>query len=259
MKPKLELRDITKMFASDNERRLIALNDISLSINESDVVVIIGPSGCGKTTLLKIIAGLENSYKGEVILEGKSVKAPGPDRCMVSQMATLLPWRTVIQNVEFSKELLGIPKADRKKESLEYLKLVGLEQFAFSYPFELSGGMRQRAALAAALMSDPEIILLDEPFGALDAQTRKDMQEELLRLLQRTKKTALLVTHSIEEAIWLSDRIVIITARPGRVKEVVQVNLPHPRNRTSSEFIEIRKVISEMIEEEVKLTKRNHV
>ncbi|MBU4352826.1 MAG: ABC transporter ATP-binding protein [Nanoarchaeota archaeon] len=259
MKPKLELRDITKMFASDNERPLIALNDINLSINESDVVVIIGPSGCGKTTLLKIIAGLENSYKGEVILEGKSVKAPGPDRCMVSQMATLLPWRTVIQNVEFSKELLGIPKADRKKESLEYLKLVGLEQFAFSYPFELSGGMRQRAALAAALMSDPEIILLDEPFGALDAQTRKDMQEELLRLLQRTKKTALLVTHSIEEAIWLSDRIVIITARPGRVKEVVQVNLPHPRNRTSSEFIEIRKVISEMIEEEVKLTKRNHV
>lgn len=259
MRSKLELREITKIFASENERPLIALSDINLSINEADVVAIIGPSGCGKTTLLRIIAGLENSYEGEVILEGKSVTAPGCDRCMVSQMATLLPWRTVIQNVEFNKELLGLPKAERRKVSLEYLKLVGLEQFAFSYPFELSGGMRQRAALAAALMSEPEIILLDEPFGALDAQTRKDMQEELLRLLQRTQKTALLVTHSIEEAIWLSDRIAIITARPGRVKGVVQVNLPHPRNRTSSEFIEIRKVISEMIEEEVKLTKRNHV
>lgn len=217
-----------------------ALHNINLSIEENEFVCFIGPSGCGKTTLLRIIAGLEEPSSGTVTLAGDPIKGPGPERGMVFQEYSLFPWRTVLDNVAFGLELKGVPAAERQARGRQYLKMVGLERFEARYPHELSGGMKQRVAIARALVNDPRALLMDEPFGALDAQTRNIMQSELLRIWEEKRKTVVFVTHSVDEAIYLADRIVIMSARPGRIKDIIEISLPRPRNRTSSAVNQIR-------------------
>jgi NitT/TauT family transport system ATP-binding protein len=235
----LEIRNVFKLFSVDG-KEMEALRDITLSIRENEFVCFIGPSGCGKTTLLRIIAGLEDPTTGGVYLNGELIKGPGPERGMVFQEYSLFPWRTVLDNVAFGLELKGVPKEVRREKSRQYLKMVGLERFEERYPHELSGGMKQRVAIARALVNDPSALLMDEPFGALDAQTRNVMQSELLRIWEEEKKTVVFVTHSVDEAIYLADRIVIMSARPGRIKDVIEIDIPRPRNRTSFEVNKIR-------------------
>jgi len=228
----IEIQGISKSFqktVKNNSTELRALANVSLSIRENEFVSIIGPSGCGKTTLLKIIDGLIPCDSGGISINGKHVSAPGPDRAVVFQTFALLPWRTVLANVEFSLELRRLPKEERERTAREYLKRVGLADFENHYPHELSGGMQQRAGLARALAVNPMILLMDEPFGSVDAQTRQLLQEELLELWQRERKTVIFVTHSMDEAVYLSDRVVVMTPRPGKVAEVLDVPLPRPR------------------------------
>src|ERR1041384_7874591 len=228
----VEIRGVSKSFqktVKDQTTRVKALSDVNLSVRPNEFVSIIGPSGCGKTTLLKIIDGLIPCDSGEISINGKETTAPGPDRAVVFQTFALLPWRTVVANVEFSLELRQLPKEDRAKTARDYLKRVGLAEFENHYPHELAGGMQQRAGLARALAVNPTILLMDEPFGAVDAQTRQLLQEELLELWQRERKTVIFVTHSMDEAVYLSDRVVVMTPRPGRVAEVLDVPLLRPR------------------------------
>lgn len=217
-----------------------ALQDINLSIRDHEFVCFIGPSGCGKTTLLRIIAGLDDPSSGSVYLDGDLIMGPGPERGMVFQEYSLFPWRTVIDNIAFGLELKGVNKKERLERSKQYLKMVGLERFSDRYPHELSGGMKQRVAIARALVNDPKALLMDEPFGALDAQTRNIMQSELLRIWEEERSTVVFVTHSVDEAIYLADRIVIMSARPGRIKDVISIDIPRPRVRTSTEVNGIR-------------------
>ncbi len=235
----LDIKGVFKLFLADG-KEMEALHDINLSIRENEFICFIGPSGCGKTTLLRIIAGLEEPSSGNVYLNGDPIKGPGPERGMVFQEYSLFPWRTVIDNIAFGPELKGAPKEERLARSRQYLKMVGLDRFETRYPHELSGGMKQRVAIARALVNDPLAILMDEPFGALDAQTRNIMQSELLRIWGEERKTVVFVTHSVDEAIYLADRIVIMSARPGRIKDIIEVALPRPRNRTSPEVNTIR-------------------
>lgn len=235
----LEIRGLYKLFSSEG-KEMEALHNINLSIEENEFVCFIGPSGCGKTTLLRIIAGLEEPSSGTVTLAGDPIKGPGPERGMVFQEYSLFPWRTVLDNVAFGLELKGVPVAERQAKGRQYLKMVGLERFEARYPHELSGGMKQRVAIARALVNDPRALLMDEPFGALDAQTRNIMQSELLRIWEEKRKTVVFVTHSVDEAIYLADRIVIMSARPGRIKDIIEISLPRPRNRTSSAVNQIR-------------------
>lgn len=235
----LEVKGVHKIFLADG-KEMEALHDINLSIRENEFVCFIGPSGCGKTTLLRIIAGLEEPTCGTVSLAGEQIKGPAPERGMVFQEYSLFPWRTVLNNVAFGLELKGVPSDERNARAMQYLKMVGLERFETRYPHELSGGMKQRVAIARALVNDPRALLMDEPFGALDAQTRNVMQSELLRIWEEEKKTVVFVTHSVDEAIYLADRIVIMSARPGRIKDIIEIDLPRPRNRTSPEVNLIR-------------------
>jgi NitT/TauT family transport system ATP-binding protein len=220
----VEIRGVSKSFhktVKESTTEIKALADVSLSIRENEFVSIIGPSGCGKTTLLKMIDGLIPYDGGKIVIDGKQVTAPGPDRAVVFQAFALLPWRTVLANVEFSLELRRLPKADRTNIARDYLKRVGLADFENHYPHELSGGMQQRAGLARALAVNPSILLMDEPFGALDAQTRSLMQAELLSIWQRSRKTVIFVTHDVQEAVYLADRIAVMSARPGHIKAVL--------------------------------------
>jgi NitT/TauT family transport system ATP-binding protein len=235
----LEIKGVNKLFLSDG-KEMEALHDINLSIRENEFVCFIGPSGCGKTTLLRIIAGLEKATSGTISLAGEPITGPGPERGMVFQEYSLFPWRTVLENISFGPELKGAPAPERKARSRQYLKMVGLERFEARYPHELSGGMKQRVAIARALVNDPRALLMDEPFGALDAQTRNIMQAELLRIWEEEKKTVVFVTHSVDEAIYLADRIVIMSARPGRIKDIIEISIPRPRNRTSPDVNIIR-------------------
>jgi NitT/TauT family transport system ATP-binding protein len=235
----LEVRHLFKLFNVDS-RQMEALRDINLEIKEGEFICFIGPSGCGKTTLLRIIAGLEKPTTGQVLLDGQEIKGPGPERGMVFQEYSLFPWKTVIDNIGFGLELKRVPKVERYDRSRGYLQMVGLEKFEERYPHELSGGMKQRVAIARALVNSPRALLMDEPFGALDAQTRNIMQSELLRIWQEEKKIVIFVTHSVDEAIYLGDRIVIMSARPGRIKDIIKIDLPRPRNRTSPEVNAIR-------------------
>jgi NitT/TauT family transport system ATP-binding protein len=231
-KPLVEIQGISKSFyktVKDQTIEVKALADVSLSIRENEFLSIIGPSGCGKTTLLKMIDGLIPYDRGKILIGGKQIDAPGPDRAVVFQSFALLPWRTVLANVEFSLELRSLPKEERERTARDYLKRVGLADFENHYPHELSGGMQQRAGLARALAVNPSILLMDEPFGAVDAQTRQLLQEELLDLWQRERKTVVFITHSMDEAVYLSDRVVVMTPRPGRVAEILEVPLPRPR------------------------------
>jgi len=228
----LEVRQLSKVFFEQNDSRkpgLVALYNISLAIRKNEFVSLLGPSGCGKTTLIRIIAGLLPADCGEVLVNGRLVTAPGADRCMVFQQFGLLPWRTVLSNVEFGLEIEGVPKDERAALAGQYLELVGLKGFEHYYPHQISGGMQQRVGIARALSKKPDILLMDEPFGAVDAQTREQLQEELLKIWSRTDTTVVFVTHSIDEALYLSDRVVVMQARPGRIKEEVSVDLPRPR------------------------------
>jgi NitT/TauT family transport system ATP-binding protein len=228
----LEVRQLSKVFFEENDSRkpgLVALYNISLAIRKNEFVSLLGPSGCGKTTLIRIIAGLLPADCGEVLVNGQAVTVPGRDRCMVFQQFGLLPWRTVLSNVEFGLEIEGVPKDERSAVAGQYLELVGLKGFEHYYPHQISGGMQQRVGIARALSKKPDILLMDEPFGAVDAQTREQLQEELLKIWSRTDTTVVFVTHSIDEALYLSDRVVVMQARPGRIKEEVSVDLPRPR------------------------------
>ena len=246
----VEIQGVSKNFhktVAGNSTELSALSNVNLSIRENEFVSIIGPSGCGKTTLLKIIDGLIPCDSGRISIKGKEVISPGPDRAVVFQTFALLPWRTVLANVEFSLELRQISKDERSNIAREYLKRVGLSEFENHYPHELSGGMQQRAGLARALAVNPMILLMDEPFGSVDAQTRQLLQEELLDLWQRERKTVIFVTHSMDEAVYLSDRVVVMTPRPGRVAEILDVPLPRPRIaeevRRDAKFVDLTNYI----------------
>jgi len=228
----LEVRRLSKIFFEQNDPRkpgLVALYDISLAIRKNEFVSLLGPSGCGKTTLIRIIAGLLAADRGDVLVNQQCVTVPGRDRCMVFQQFGLLPWRTVMSNVEFGLEIEGMAREERRAVADKYLELVGLKGFENYYPHQISGGMQQRVGIARALSKKPEILLMDEPFGAVDAQTREQLQEELLKIWAQTETTVVFVTHSIDEAIYLSDRVVVMQARPGRIKEEVAVDLPRPR------------------------------
>lgn len=258
----VEVQQISKTFqklVKDKPMEVKALAEVDFSIRENEFVSIIGPSGCGKTTLLRIIDGLIPCDGGQVIINGKKVTAPGPDRAVVFQTFALLPWRTVLANVEFSLELRQVSKEERTRIARTYLERMGLSEFEGHFPHELSGGMQQRAGLARALAVNPLILLMDEPFGSVDAQTRQLLQEELLELWQREKKTVIFVTHSMDEAVYLSDRVVIMTPRPGRVAEILNVPLPRPRTdndvRRSREFVELTNYIWESLK---KAMRREH-
>jgi len=230
-----------------------ALEPIDLKIADNDFVTIIGPSGCGKSTLLRLVAGLDQPTTGRILLNGKPVSAPGPDRGMVFQSYTLFPWLSVADNIAFGLREKGVPARERAKIVDEWLANVGLADFAQHYPKQLSGGMQQRTAIARALANDPAILLLDEPFGALDNQTRALMQELLLGIWERERKTVLFVTHDIEEAIFLASRVLVMTARPGRIKADVIIDLPHPRHytiKTSSVFSALKARLTEEIRAE---------
>ncbi len=225
---KLELRDISKVY-NQNNGAVQALSNINMNINEGEFVCFVGPSGCGKTTLLNIIAGLEKPDTGEVILDGRSVSDTGPDRIMVFQEGALFPWLKVIENVEFGLKIAGVEKEKRKERAMHYLDMMQLTKFADSYTYQLSTGMKQRVAIARSLVMDPEVLLMDEPFAAIDAQTRDLLLVELQLIWQRTRKTILFVTHNISESVCLGDRVVVFTHRPATVKNEFRIDYRRPR------------------------------
>ncbi len=240
---------LTKEFCREEKEPVVALDDISFEVEDGEFVCILGTSGCGKTTLLRIIAGLEKPTSGEVLVGGVPVEGPSPERGMVFQEYSLFPWRNVLENIAFGLEMKNIPKEERLKLARTYVKRVNLEGFETAYPHELSGGMRQRVAIARALANDPQVLLMDEPLGALDAQTRNQMQQELLEIWEREKKTVIFVTHSVDEAVYLADRMVVLSPRPGRVDDIVSVDIPRPRDRTTVAFGELRKKILNRLED----------
>jgi len=249
------VRGLCKQFTDiSRHEHIVALDGIDLEIGDDEFLAVLGPSGCGKTTLLNIVAGFDHASGGTVQLDGEAVLKPGPDRGVVFQEYALFPWLTVAQNIEFGLRERGVAKAERQARVREQILSVGLSGFERRYPQELSGGMRQRVALARVLVNDPKILLMDEPFAALDAQTRTIMQQELLRVWSAARRTAIFITHNIEEALLLGDRVVVMTARPGRIKEIVTVNLIRPRDVTSVEFNETRRRITLLLESEVQAT-----
>ncbi|MSP41395.1 MAG: ABC transporter ATP-binding protein [Deltaproteobacteria bacterium] len=254
MIPFIQAKNITLVFSPKNREPVTALSDFSLEVGKGEFVSIVGPSGCGKSSFLNILLGLIKPDSGEVQLNGAPITGPGQERAMVFQEFGLLPWRTVTANVELGLELKGIAPAQRAERATELIKLVGLKDFASHYPHELSGGMKQRVGLARALATEPEVLLMDEPFAALDAQTRDLMQAELLQIWEHTKKTVLFVTHSIEEAAYLSDRVIVMSARPGRTKDILKIDLPRPRDyemRLTPKFNEIKLRIWDVLKEEL--------
>jgi NitT/TauT family transport system ATP-binding protein len=213
---------VSHMYRPARGREVLALDDVSLTIAPREFVALLGPSGCGKSTLLYLIGGFLPVERGSIEVEGKTVEAPGPDRGIVFQHFALFPWKTVRGNILYGLERQGMPKAEREKRAMDFIELVGLASFEDSYPSQLSGGMKQRTAIARTLAFDPTILLMDEPFGALDAQTRGLMQGELLRIWQRTPKTVIFVTHDVQEAVYLADRVAVMSARPGRIKTIIE-------------------------------------
>jgi NitT/TauT family transport system ATP-binding protein len=238
---------LSKQFAKNGKETVDSLTDINVRIDDGEFICILGPSGCGKTTLLRIVAGLENPTTGRVLIDDVQIDRPNPKLGMIFQDYSLYPWRTVNENIVFGLELRGVGKEQRAKVALEYLELAGLSGFGSSYPYELSGGMRQRVAVVRALAVNPSVLLMDEPFGALDAQTRNRLQHDLLEIWDKTKKTILFVTHSVDEAVFLADRVVVLTPRPGQVCEVLPIELERPRDRTSVEFAKIRRYVLDLI------------
>jgi NitT/TauT family transport system ATP-binding protein len=239
---KISVRDTRKTFALQDEE-FVALDGVSLDVADNEFVTVVGPSGCGKSTLMNIVAGLETPTSGEVLVDGAGVTGPGPERGVIFQQYALFPWLTVRKNVEFGLKVAGLPAAERRERAEHYVRLVGLEQFADALPKTLSGGMKQRCAIARAYAVNPSILLMDEPFGALDALTRVRLQEQLLDTWSTEKRTVLFITHDVDEAVFLAGRVVVMAARPGRIHEVIDVDLPYPRTeevRLSPEFAELR-------------------
>ena len=236
---------------SHNATSIEALQDISLAIEDGELVCLVGPSGCGKSTLIHLIAGLEQPSRGRILVDGVPVTGPGKDRVVVFQEAALFPWLTVRGNVEFGLKMLGVPPRQRREKSTEYLRMVHLTRFADSYPHQLSGGMKQRVAIARALAMDPKILLMDEPFAALDAQTRHLLHEELLEIWMKTRKTIFFVTHNVREATVLGDKVLTISARPGRIKKGYRIELPRPRRESDPHLIVIQQRILLGLQEEI--------
>jgi ABC-type nitrate/sulfonate/bicarbonate transport system ATPase subunit len=239
----IELRNISLQYESA-ENPVAALQDVSFSVEATEFLCVVGQSGCGKTTMLNIVAGFLKPTKGEILISGKTVTGKGLDRGIVFQdFAQLFPWRTAQRNVEFGLEMKGIAKQEREATALRFLRLVNLEKFARSYPHELSGGMQQRVAIARALAYNPAVLLMDEPFAALDALTREEMQRFLVDVWRETKKTVVYVTHNVAEAVYLADRVIVFSPHPGTVKAQVKITLPRPRDTLSVEFLEYQKEI----------------
>jgi len=250
MTRKLEISGLGKFFGD-----LEALRGISVGVDRGEFIAVVGPSGCGKTTFLRIVAGLEPASSGSILLDGKPLSGPGSDRGFVFQNDSLLPWRTVLANALIGPEVAGTVGPVERKRTLDLLKLVGLAGFEQYYPRQLSGGMRQRVNLARALAIDPQVLLMDEPFASLDAQTREIMQSELLRIWEEGRKTVLFVTHQIDEAVFLSDRVLVFARRPGRLQESVTIDLPRPRElslKRTPEFVAMVDYIWRLIEDDVR-------
>jgi len=242
---KLQVCNLTKTFAFKN-KQLLVLDNINIHLNANEFVCLVGASGCGKSTLLKIIAGLEQPSSGQILLEDQAVLGPGADRGMIFQNYTLFPWRSVANNIKFGLELKGISKNEQQQRVAYYLEVVGLTKFADAYPKQLSGGMKQRVAIARALANEPEVLLMDEPFGALDAQTKEQMQKFMQELWQQTQITILMVTHDVEEAIFLSQRIYVMGSHPGCIKAEIPIDLPRDRAldlKLEPEFIAIKRQV----------------
>ena len=253
-KPKLSLAHVTKQFPIRGQRTpFTAIEDITIDLAAGEFLVLVGPSGCGKSTLLDLLGGLTTPTSGEILLDGTPITGPGLDRGIVFQQYALLPWRTARKNIEFGLEAKGLRSAERRERAEHYLELVGLGGFGDRYPHELSGGMKQRVAIARSLAFDPEVLLMDEPFAALDAQTRESLQDELLRIWETTGKTILFITHGIDEAIYLGQRVAVLTSRPGRIKNIVDIDID--RNvedvRSDEEFRALRHHVWSLLHDEV--------
>jgi len=249
MEPKIVCQDISKVFIQKGTQRVHVLEDISVDVKQNEFVVILGPGQSGKSTLLRIIAGLETPTTGTVSLDGKEVAGPGADRGLVFQSYMLFPWKTVQGNVELGPKLRNVAKKERREIAAHYINLVGLKGFEKHYPHQLSGGMKQRVGIARAYANNPEVMLLDEPFGQLDAQTRYFMEKETARIWETERRTVLFVTNNIEEAIYLGDRIISLKGKlPGRMHELYEVNLPRPRDNTDMKFLLLRQQISDASE-----------
>jgi NitT/TauT family transport system ATP-binding protein len=251
---KLEIEQLSKRYWREKlDREVIALDNINISVNDGEFLTVVGPSGCGKTTMLNIIAGLVPYEEGSVRIAGRKVNGPGADRAVVFQHSSLLPWRSVAGNVRYGMELQHRFDKDKMGQRTDYfIKLVGLAGFEKHYSSELSGGMQQRVNLARALAADPEILLMDEPFAALDAQTREFMQTELLKIWSEAKKTVVFITHQINEAVYLGDRVVVMSPRPGRIKDVFRIPFPRPRTlhlKRDPQFLELEDAIWQLVEE----------
>ncbi|MEE9240418.1 MAG: ABC transporter ATP-binding protein [bacterium] len=243
---KVLIQDLTKIFEGDHGT-VVALDRVNATIREGEFVCILGPSGCGKTTLLRIVGGLEQPTEGKIYIGGRAVVAPGPERAFVFQEYALFPWKTVLENIEFGLHARGVPPENRREVSTKLVEVMQLIGFENAYPHTLSGGMQQRVSIARALAVDPEVLLMDEPFGALDAQTRFSMQRELLRVWEIYRKTLVFVTHSIDEALYLADRILMMSPRPGRIVEELRVEIPRPRSITGEEFMRMKAHMLEIL------------
>ena len=249
---KVKIDHVEKIY-DGRQGKMVALNGVDLDIYENEFICVVGPSGCGKSTLLNIIAGLLEPTSGAVYLDGKKVEGTGTERGVVFQQYALFPWLTVLKNVMFGLKLKGMPDDQAKEIAMKYIKMVDLEGFVDAYPKELSGGMKQRVAIARAYAVQPEVLLMDEPFGALDAQTRTQLQTELLKTWEEEQKTCFFITHDVEEAILLATKVVVMSARPGRIKEVIDIDIPYPRNQETKmlpRFTELKNYIWNMVYKE---------
>ncbi|RCW44171.1 ABC transporter ATP-binding protein [Paenibacillus prosopidis] len=263
MTTKISIQQVHKYFRvkrnlghlKETVQPISALQDINLEVKQGEFMVIVGPSGCGKSTLLDLLAGLSKPNRGQIRLDGNEIAGPNLDRGIVFQQYALFPWKTALANVEFGLEAKGVGRKERRASALEYIQLVGLAGFENRYPHELSGGMKQRVAIARSLAYDPEVLLMDEPFAALDAQTRETLQSELLRIWEATKKTIIFITHGIEEAVYLGQRVAVMTSRPGRIKQVIEVPFESRTSeddlRSNPEFVKIRHQIWDLLKDEV--------
>ena len=251
--PKVQIKAVEKIYEGRNGKT-IALNGVNLDIHDNEFICVVGPSGCGKSTLLNIIAGLHEATSGEVLVDGVKVEGTGVDRGVVFQQYALFPWLTVKKNVMFGLKLRkDLTDEQREEIAMKYIKIVGLEKFVDAYPKELSGGMKQRVAIARAYAVNPSLLLMDEPFGALDAQTRTQLQTELLKTWEEEKKTCFFITHDVEEAILLATKVIVMSARPGRIKEVIDIDIPYPRGQESKmlpRFTELKNYIWNMVYKE---------
>ncbi|WNR43650.1 ABC transporter ATP-binding protein [Paenibacillus roseipurpureus] len=263
MTAKISIQHVQKSFRiqrnlghlKEDDQPISALNDINLDVKQGEFMVIVGPSGCGKSTLLDLLAGLTKPSSGQILLDGSPITGPNLDRGIVFQQYALFPWKTVLANVEFGLEAKGVPRKERRRIALEFIQLVGLSGFENRYPHEISGGMKQRVAIARSLAYDPEVLLMDEPFAALDAQTRETLQSELLRIWEATKKTIIFITHGIEEAVYLGQRVAVMTSRPGRIKKVLDIPFVSRRSeedlRSNPEFVRLRHEVWDLLKDEV--------